>query len=1401
MNCSRLREQAAINYGDSTKEILTCFICKINFPTINCLLQSTSPRKSVNSYARNPKYCFSVMKFHENIIDFKARGCCCNCCKCPYCMKVLTDYTDKFKTIKLPAMEEGGIIENNTVESAAIIGSSSNENFNHVRDHHDDDQSHQPEFEVEDNKLLEDDEEIQDQGYSKYLQMTVGRVRCVEEVYYRAKVEIMAQDYCSVCMPAVSNGLGGWCTDDFPVAISDQLRRGDAISKHMLRGQYHSCHVFRNVQFLSGEKINIGVCNCKLSLEFSGDNCRSLLETIMFEIFNNSAQYSSSEFNEMVHQKLRHQEIFIGKTCSGLKYLECIHSKVVFEALVGNEIARQQEFVQLPYPGILNLAIEFPISNWMLSALNNYFSDDVSNEQYNFIKLAQEENPDYTDVSIMSAAIAVPKVIQLQGMNENQQFSKRREGVFAVKTFENRYINNYGEVRKCKGQPRFSTLISVSITKKIFCYHCTEHVTFCPHATLVKSDALSQISELEQVKRGHRDFSVRKWIEDAIIPVPISVSNVSFTAGHNMDAIFELERLNLFQLPNDSMLNPLVPFSTFHKLYDHTKSYRSNHPAFYHSRQFCECGTPWDSRFCLKEASNAILYAYSSVRELPIYYCKCQNPCCSKIFNYNGFDDGLIVLYLDSRKRKVVVPAIMMIRSVSSIHDGCDTLEDKYDFIQRSYTASMQTSNFKAWESENCYLSGRIQFDDDDDDSFVTTSLRFMPRDAFSGAVKYVAERMMFPFLLSSMCTSCPNCGPNPRVICIDGIALGVKWYLFKSPDGRIYFNTPISQKPPPSGDSVIFLNKSLNESEYTFLQGTTRNMTIKYIAASQVAEKFNRGFYKENEYTFGWYIRLIEHLQFQSETEDNARAALYLIRQRRDDPDRDFLLDSKKPKLLNVEQSILGSTPGSIPMISSRHGGGFLFIAYAALSLGVPATSKVPKCFFEIWATETVDIAIAESVLANTYNPVFDQDVQFLSNKFSTIVDNFLNIDSSIDVPERLGVNESSGQFCSRICRSIIKNILIVNVKRQLYLNDVLRRNIREYSISDEISLSLIAAFEKTFPQLYDYLFDPQECPDQTCDQNVRPLFAYLARMAANIWFRPVTFQVHRVVNNKTQRVPLANITLDDVCRKARMDNYANDRYWGRDYRELLLEFVEQYQQIKLGSESGRYPFEEDFMSGSACFEPELENYRHRGMFHSVDLTNSTNSSAAAEESLNNNNNIPQRRQRHDDDDRGVDDCKKSFPGNPIRSYGFFAIMCTCEYHCIYSIFLMDKGESCRMAHDAILNRFKEAPIFIFYDNGCHLKAYCIVRNPIYFFKTTFLIDDLHGKNHVAICSCTHLRHPFNSNIEIAKSHTQVCEIFFAQLRRSAASQLAEMNAGNAVIMIKIYGILYNANQFEKFK
>ena len=199
--------------------------------------------------------------------------------------------------------------------------------------------------------------------YGKYLQLTMGRVTCPEEAFYRAKIEIMTPNYCSVCMPALSDGMGGWCTNEFPDAISFRLRKGDSISEHILKKQYHNCHVFKNVRFLSGETINIGVCNCSVIQDFAGDNGRNSLEFIMFEIFNNSSKYSISEFNTLVQQRLGFQEATSRDAGKGLIALQCIHSQVVIDAIIGNEMAIHQNYDQLPYPAMSYFAEEFRLSN------------------------------------------------------------------------------------------------------------------------------------------------------------------------------------------------------------------------------------------------------------------------------------------------------------------------------------------------------------------------------------------------------------------------------------------------------------------------------------------------------------------------------------------------------------------------------------------------------------------------------------------------------------------------------------------------------------------------------------------------------------------------------------------------------------------------------------------------------------------------------------------------------------------------------------------------------------------------------------------------------------------------------------------------------------------------------
>ena len=118
----------------------------------------------------------------------------------------------------------------------------------------------------------------------------------------------------------------------------------------------------------------------------------------------------------------------------------------------------------------------------------------------------------------------------------------------------------------------------------------------------------------------------------------------------------------------------------------------------------------------------------------------------------------------------------------------------------------------------------------------------------------------------------------------------------------------------------------------------------------------------------------------------------------------------------------------------------------------------------------------------------------------------------------------------------------------------------------------------------------------------------------------------------------------------------------------------------------------------------------------------------------------------------------------------------------------LVDCGESCRMPYEAIVNRWETAPRIIFYDNGCHLHAYAMHRNPVYFFRTTFFIDRLHIFNHIKTCSCLYNCDNFNHWPSVGNAVTTANEQFFKNYRERLGISIAAMIPENALIVSAVY-------------
>jgi len=107
---------------------------------------------------------------------------------------------------------------------------------------------------------------------------------------------------------------------------------------------------------------------------------------------------------------------------------------------------------------------------------------------------------------------------------------------------------------------------------------------------------------------------------------------------------------------------------------------------------------------------------------------------------------------------------------------------------------------------------------------------------------------------------------------------------------------------------------------------------------------------------------------------------------------------------------------------------------------------------------------------------------------------------------------------------------------------------------------------------------------------------------------------------------------------------------------------------------------------------------------------------------------------------------------------------------------------------------RFKEGPDEIIYDNGCSFSHYAYNRDPGHFWRTKFLCDKVHWKNHQG-CS-----EGFNSSAYpyLEKVNTNVAEHRNRKLR-DLESMVSYMTTQNFVLFVKLFSAHENMLQIAK--
>ena len=159
---------------------------------------------------------------------------------------------------------------------------------------------------------------------------------------------------------------------------------------------------------------------------------------------------------------------------------------------------------------------------------------------------------------------------------------------------------------------------------------------------------------------------------------------------------------------------------------------------------------------------------------------------------------------------------------------------------------------------------------------------------------------------------------------------------------------------------------------------------------------------------------------------------------------------------------------------------------------------------------------------------------------------------------------------------------------------------------------------------------------------------------------------------------------------------------------------------------------------------------------------------------------------------------CNKDAPRSKTYTPGLFTTVCNCREKNggskLLSIKLMDAPESPRAAMDT-LESLAKLPTCVFYDNVCHLREYCISRNPSKYFGVIFVADAFHGHKHSA-CPDTYLKREW-AEVEIIRgANSSAMEQHNQELISHIVPFFSAHNATNGLNIVEMYAAMTNAKK-----
>ncbi|EJD34740.1 hypothetical protein AURDEDRAFT_75929, partial [Auricularia subglabra TFB-10046 SS5] len=132
------------------------------------------------------------------------------------------------------------------------------------------------------------------------------------------------------------------------------------------------------------------------------------------------------------------------------------------------------------------------------------------------------------------------------------------------------------------------------------------------------------------------------------------------------------------------------------------------------------------------------------------------------------------------------------------------------------------------------------------------------------------------------------------------------------------------------------------------------------------------------------------------------------------------------------------------------------------------------------------------------------------------------------------------------------------------------------------------------------------------------------------------------------------------------------------------------------------------------------------------------------------------------------------------------------CPHGVCYGFHCIPKGEGRNDVFSALLSYWRRPPKVIVYDFACALAPYCMLREPVFYGETLFVIDGFHGKGHTRCSPACFISLYKEWSSKLGKVNSSAGECGNSSLRkiRRAVSYMTQMHA---ISMIYIFLSVWN--------